>query len=183
MEKVSSVEMLVPHGLVSPNIPNLTQMTIQSNNQLFFINPNGNTFSNCLSYLSKIITNGLIEIFEKYFHKENSTFSTCSIEIFNILVKYIEYYYLTQYSFNSTNFFMTNNPSTLSSMAAESLPVQNQIGAQSSSKFFNYYSHIRKEIFDFLLRIRSNSQGRVLLIDRVNRRKYIQSKYLMLNLK
>ncbi|RNA02311.1 tuberin isoform X5, partial [Brachionus plicatilis] len=169
------------HGLVFATVPNNSQMTGSFNNQLLLKHPIGN-FSNCLSYLYKIVTHGLIEIFEKYFHKDNKTFTACSLEIFNILVKYIEYYYLTQYNFNSANFFMSNNPSSLSSIAAENLPVQNQIEAQSNSKFFNYYSHIRKEIFDFLLRIRSNPEGRVLLIDRVNRRKFIQSKYLMLNL-
>lgn len=178
MEKVSSVEMLVPHDLVSSPIPNVSQSSISS--QIFFIS---SLTENFLNYLSKIINHGLIEIFEKFFYKDNQKFSICSIEIFNILVKYIEYYYLTQYSFNSSNLFATNNPNSLSSIAADNLPIQNQSEAQSSPKFFNYYSQIRREIFDFLLRIRSDAEGRVLLIDKANRRKFIQSKFLMLNIR
>ncbi|CAF0862230.1 unnamed protein product [Brachionus calyciflorus] len=166
MERVSSVELLVPHNIIA----------LSAQNQLVLINQSQ---SNCLNYLYKIIINGLMEIFEKYFSKK---FTKCIIEIFNILVKYLEYYYLTQYSFNNAMMINSNNPSSLMSIAAESLPMHSQWQAQTSPKFYNYYSTIRKEIFEFLLRIRSNRNNKVMLINRVNRRKSTESKYLMLNI-
>ncbi len=78
----------------------------------------------------------------------------CCIEIFNILVSFIENYY-------------TNS-------SAQSL--------SASSKYFNYYSSIRKEIFEFLLRIRSDPHKKCLLINRTNRRTSKQSQYLLLTL-
>lgn len=96
----------------------------------------------------------------------------------------MEYYYHLQYNVNPLGQITPQGPSSLSAMAAESLTQlqQHQIQAQTNPKYFNYYATIRRDIFEFLLRIRSNKQGKVLLINRLNRRKYQESKYLILSL-
>ncbi len=53
---------------------------------------------------------------------------------------------------------------------------------QFNLKFFTYYAQIRREIFEFFLRIRSDSNNRMVLLNRTDRRKHIVSKYLLLRL-
>ena len=53
---------------------------------------------------------------------------------------------------------------------------------QNHSKYYNYYAQIRREIFEFLLRIRSDKNNRMLLLNRTDRRKHLVSKYLILNI-
>lgn len=53
---------------------------------------------------------------------------------------------------------------------------------QAHSKFFNYYAQIRRDIFEFLLRIRSDKSNRMVLLTRSDRRKHFRSKYLILDL-
>jgi hypothetical protein len=100
----------------------------------------------------------------------------------------------------------TNSKFSLFSMAAESLASQQQQhqqqqqqqhrGSISSNapseishhhhnniKNFNYYAQIRRDIFDFLFRIRSDKDNRVHLLNRLERKKYTNSKYLVLIIK
>ena len=85
------------------------------------------------------------------------------------------------------------------SIAAESLAFQQQQhrGSISSNitpfneisqnhnlfKNFNYYAQIRRDIFDFLFRIRSDKDNRVYLLNKIDRKKYTNSKYLVLIIK
>ena len=114
-----------------------------------------------ITYLSKVIS-GLIAIFEANFSKQQYMNSTiCCIEIFKILVTYIDNYYAST--------------SSLSPMSSSSSSVL-------QPKYFNYYASIRKDVFEFLLRIRSDSHKKCLLVNRNNRRTSKQSQYLMLTL-
>ena len=54
--------------------------------------------------------------------------------------------------------------------------------SQTSLKYANYYGQIRKEIFEFLLRIRSDKHNKCLLINPSNTRTHKESAYLLLAL-
>lgn len=170
MEKTSSIEILIPVNLISPGSSLPLSLCLTNNSQ-----------SLCPNYLYRIINHGLIDVFEKYFYNSSKNFTFCCIEIFEILIKYLEYFYQIQ----------CNHPSSLSSIATETLnnliqhqnnQNQSQTQSQSNQKYFNYYATIRRDVFEFLLRIRSNSYGKVLLVNRTQKRKYLESKYLILNL-
>ncbi len=53
---------------------------------------------------------------------------------------------------------------------------------QLSAKFFNYYAQIRRDLFEFLLRIRSDPSNRLILLNKTDRRKHLISKFLLLRL-
>jgi hypothetical protein len=209
MEKKSSVDLLAPSSLVqlSTNVNLISggggggSGQTASSSSAAIIGPNSTflmltlplpstahqqhtaNYTQNLNYLYRIVTYGLIDVFEKHL-------SSCAIQIFEILTGYLDNYYASVMSSSA------NLPSSLSSMAAESLNVvaaaaaaagvdsnvRIQLQQQQQLKYFNYYATIRKEIFEFLLRIRSDRCGKVLLINRVNRRKYKESKCLHLNL-
>ena len=142
-------------------------------------------------YLSRII-NALIDLFERRHFNSNNCMTSSCVRIYAILINYLESYYANYYS-NATNKSLLL-PSTLSSMAAETLAYQQQQNTQHRSsisltnssdmhlfsKNFNYYALIRREIFDFLLRIRSDKDNRVQLLTRKDKRKHDDSKYLIL---
>lgn len=110
-----------------------------------------------ITYLSKAIS-GLMNIFEVNFSGQNQKLSSTKscLDIFNMLISYLDSYYN-----NVTN---TNNSTS------------------THNKYFNYYASIRKDIFEFLLRIRSDNSNRCVLINRQNRRTSKQSQYLSLTL-
>lgn len=114
---------------------------------------------NILNYINKIINHGLMELFERHFScsAKSNPFSNCTKLIYNILTDYLDMYY-SKIS-NQQASPPSNSVSTLSNLASESLIVQQ---AQFNPKFFNYYAAIRRDIFEFLLRIRSDKNGRVL---------------------
>ena len=168
------------HTATSSSLPGTPVIITPNINSSFTISPSSTSILNTpsataqsqpnqsttITYLSKAI-NGLIAIFESNFTKQhqlqyiNST--KCCIEIFNILVTYIDNYYI--------------NTSYLSPLSSSSSLLLSQ------SKYFNYYASIRKEIFEFLLRIRSDPHKKCLLVNRNNRRTSKQSQYLLLTLK
>ena len=198
MEKTSSIELLTimpinssssqTNLILSPPPPTSSQ-TLPIQQQQQQSNP-----SQSLNYLNKIINQGLIEIFEKHFSSTNNehNFTLCCVEIYNILTKYLEYYYNHQYnqlfSNTSTN-SITNSASnslirTHSSSFADQPTsiIQQQQSQIAQLKFFNYYANIRKDVFEFLLRIRSDKCKKLLLLNRNNRRKLIESKYLLITI-
>jgi hypothetical protein len=117
--------------------------------------------NNNLNYLYKIINHGLIDVFEKHFAvSTNDCFTLSCVNIIKILIKYLNEHYDNQKK-SQTN------------------PQQ----SQSNIILFNYYALIRRDIFEFLLRIRStNSTNRLCLKNRSNHFKVQESKYLMLTL-
>ena len=110
----------------------------------------------------------------------------CCTRIYSILVNYLDSYY----DINHNKIF------SLSTIAAESLAFQQQQHQQQNqhrssislptpdlhlhSRNFNYYAQIRRDIFDFLFRIRSDKENRVHLLNRNDRKKHTDSKYLIL---
>ena len=144
--------------------------------------------SNSLNYVYKIINNGLIEILEKHFTYAVHNFSDCSKKIFDILIRFLEGFYLSQYLLSAsllTDDSIVNASQLQQFQAGNSLYFLNagHMQAQMNSKYFNYYATIRRDIFEFLLRIRSDTKNRVLLINKLNRRTFQESKYLLLNLR
>jgi hypothetical protein len=152
--------------------------------------------NNNLEYLSRII-NALIDLFERRHYNSNNCMTSSCVKIYSILINYLESYYANYYSNASNKSLLL--PSTLSSMAAETLAYQQQQQHQNTqhrssislsnssdmhlfSKNFNYYALIRREIFDFLLRIRSDKNNRVQLLSRKDKRKHDDSKYLVLSM-
>lgn len=184
MEKTSSVDILLPMGQVqlsmNPNLIGSNAQQMASNQQgvhMTLLQLNLPTtagqpchYTQCLNYLYRIVNHGLIDLFEKHL-------SRCSIRIYEILIEYLNNYYASVHS----------TPSSLSSIASESL-MSSTNGASASQhqiqlKYFNYYATIRRDIFEFLLRIRSNSNGKVLLVNRLNRRRFKESKCLHLSIR
>ena len=119
------------------------------------------TSSQSVHYMHRLI-NGLIELFEKHFHSTLNCFTKSCIKIFDILTRYLESFYPRLPQPSST---------------APSLEI-----TQLHSRLFNYYATIRRDIFEFLLRIRSDSNNKVLLSSRTDRRKFTESKFLILHL-
>lgn len=202
MERTSSVDILLgPCSLIQTT--SNTSVITNNPQQVGLINSTTSTFlaltsttatiTQSLNYLYKIIVFGLIEVFEKHFstHLSNiSHFSTSVIRIFNILVDYLD----AQYSHSSiglssnTPVPVNNNlPSSLSTIATETLAaaahnLHSQL-LQPQAKYFNYYATIRKEIFEFLLRLRSDNCGKALLMNKIHKLKFQESKYLHLSLR
>ena len=174
MEKASSIELLISPQSTSLNtIPNLLTLT-----------PNASTSS--LFYLSKII-NGLIEIFEKNFSNLTNSYTKCCIEVYNILIRYLDYYYKTQsvaklIAQASTPTANTPPPTQKQFIQPSSSEQLANIAQTNQQKYFNYYAMIRKDIFEFLLRIRSDKRNKLTLVSKTNRRKCLESKYLLLTL-
>lgn len=131
--------------------------------------------SQSLSYSHQVYSNN---------QQPSSVFSRTAKRIFDILVDYLNSQYtnytsIANLSPNQSQTPINNqNPSSLSAMAAERLTTQQPQGV----KYFNYYATIRKEILDFLLRVRSDRSGKVLLVNKLNRRRFAQSKHLHLSL-
>jgi hypothetical protein len=141
------------------------------------------TVSNSLNYVYKIINQGLIEIYERHFSNAANNFTNCSIKIYDILVRYLEGYYMNQ-CLLSPSILLEEAQSN--SNQPQTVPTElsiNHLQAQTNPKFFNYYATIRRDIFELLLRIRSDNDNRVLLVNKTNRQKFQQSKYLLLNLR
>jgi hypothetical protein len=164
----NSTQYAVPHLILSPPGGSGTTSTGTALH-------GAHTTSNSLNYVYKIVNQGLIEIFEKHFSYAANNFTNCSIKIYGILVRYLEGYYMSQVPVSPEEAQIKSTELNLFSF--------NQWHAQMNPKFFNYYATIRRDIFEFLLRIRSDNESRVLLINKTNRRKYQQSKYLLLNLR
>jgi hypothetical protein len=94
-------------------------------------------------------------LFEKHFSNTGLCLTNSCARIFTILTNHLEAHYKQQ---------------------------QQQQPPHNPSKFFNYYAQMRRDIFEFLLRIRSGPNNRVVLLSRSDRRKHSQAKYLLLGL-
>lgn len=146
--------------------------------------------SNDLLIQSKIINNGLIDLFEICLNLNQ--IKPCA-RIFNILVSYLMNYYAKlneiQREFNR----LQTSSETLSFKSPPSLATSNIITNQnetnrksdpclsSPDKRIITNESIRFDIFDFLLRLRSNEKRKLYLNDK-KRTKKIYSNYLMLKI-
>jgi peptide subunit release factor RF-3 len=124
-------------------------------------------------YMSKLIT-GLIEMFENNLTEEgNCTQAFCSeiicVRAYEVLVNYLENYYSSPIYQQQIQIDQQQPPQS---------PQMHQIHIKLQS----YHSNIRRDLFEFLIRIRSDRYKRFILLSRTNRRKYIKSKYLVLNI-
>ncbi len=203
LEKISGIELLnLPYSVISSS--NNTTPTIKSTAIISPTLNNSATTSiqqanlNNQFYLNKLI-NSLIDLFERYHYNSSHCMTRCCSRIYSILLNILMDYYK---SIGPSN---TNSKFSLFSMAAESLASQQQQhqqqqqqqhrGSISSNapseishhhnniKNSNYYAQIRRDIFDFLFRIRSDKDNRVHLLNRLERKKYTNSKYLVLIIK
>jgi hypothetical protein len=125
-------------------------------------------------YMNKLIAS-LIEMFENNLDEEgNSAQTFCSemifIQAYEVLINYLESYYTSTVYLQQTQI----------DQQSMSLSPQMQQIQQINIKLQNYHSNIRRDIFEFLIRIRSDCYKRLILLSRTNRRKYTKSKYLVL---
>jgi hypothetical protein len=174
----------IPHLILSPPYTSgVTTLTVHGQQA---------SSSNSLNYVHKIINHGLVDIFEKHFSYAVNNFTHCSIKIYEILVKYLEGYYMSQYLVSGGGSALSSDDAfanvgqviqNANQGSALNLLSSNHLQQQMNPKFFNYYATIRRDIFEFLLRIRSDTENRVLLINKSNRRTFQRSKYLLLNLR
>ena len=118
------------------------------------------------------LVQGLIELFEKHFATADNSFAKSCTKVFAILVAYLDSYYNPQ----------LNTQVTLNRGEKTKPQLQPSPPTQANVKYFNYYAQIRRDIFEFLLRFRSDKNGRMLLVVRNDRRKRFKSKYLMLGM-
>lgn len=109
----------------------------------------------------KCLVKGLIDLFEKHFYNTTNCFSKSCVKIYEILTNYLEINY-----FPAKGDFSSPFPSQ-----------------QIHPSFFNYYAEIRLKIFEFLFRIRSHKNNKMILLNRNERRKFVESKHLVLHLK
>ena len=172
----------------------------------------GGAVTGSACYLSKLVNAGLIDLFEKHMAATanplggGAAFSLCCVRIFNILVDYVEKYYALvghyhqkpqqpqqpqqQQQQPATATLTRRHSSSLAPLIV--MPLSGSVGLGGSgellnqahlvAKYFNYYASIRKDILEFLLRIRSDKYRRLLLIARTNRRKYQTSQHLLLTI-
>lgn len=193
MERKSSVEALMGSA-------NEIQPVFASGSALLTLNSQlPNISLQCVSYLHRIISLGLIDVLERlHFSGPNRySFSLTAIRIFNVLVAYLksQYEQFTTSTITSMSQAAPQQPQSLSSqltslskMAASVINPAKPTVAESSQliqlpKYFNYYASIRREIFEFLLRIRSDRFGQLLLLNRQNSRRIHESKNLHLTIR
>jgi hypothetical protein len=185
----------VPNLILSPPAPSSSSLsTSNSSFQMQLIHNNQQQIITSLNYLYKIITNGLIDLFEKHFSSNKSS-ESLPIKIFDLLLRFLEGYYLSNFlistNLNQQQSNILSDDSSINSINIQellndkTLPMctANQLQAQMNPKYFNYYATLRRDVFEFLLRIRSDSKGKVLLIDRHKRRIFKESKHLHLILR
>lgn len=203
MEKESSVELLMVNAnvlLQTSSVP-VNTSALNPNNMTntipltqyptpYLLLTTGNSTSNCLNYVYKIITSGLIELFERNFSLTTRNMSRCLIKVYNVLVAYLEGYYLSQYKMSVISPLQDNSDFIVSSEELQRLCQVNplllspaQIQAQLNAKYFNYYATLRRDIFEFLMRIRSDTRNKALMVSKTNKRSCHESKSLLLGLK
>ena len=177
LEKTNSIEQLnIQNSAIST-----TPITNRSPAILSPIIPSINS----QNYLNRII-NTLIDLFERHHYNSSHCMTRSCVRIYSILTNYLDSYYDS----------FCNKPSSLSTIAADTLAFQQQqqhqqlqhrnsisMNTDQNLKYFNYYAQLRRDVFDFLFRLRSDSNNRVQLLNRNDRKKHIDSKYLMLVLK
>lgn len=193
MERKNSVEALMGSA-------NEIQPVFASGSALLTLNIQlPNISPQCVSYLHRIISLGLIDVFERlhFSGPYRYSFSLTAIRIFNVLVAYLKSQYEQFMTSSTTTQVAAQQPQSLSSqltslskMAASVInPATKSPSVPESSqliqlpKYFNYYASIRREIFEFLLRIRSDRFGQLLLLNRQNPRRIHESKNLHLTIK
>ena len=137
------------------------------------------------SYLTKIF-NSFIDLFETAI--SFNYFDVC-IELYNKILKHTEHFYMSEKDLFDSNAMISatsiqstiKSPTSISNLkSTESLNHLEMQMHQSSNKVLS--SEIRREIFDFLLRLRTNENGYLCVISRNDRKKLKASKFLKLKL-
>lgn len=186
LEKTNSIDQLSiqNQAISTTNVANKSPANLTS----IIVTPSINS----QNYLNRII-NALIDLFERHHFNSSHCMTRSCAKIYCILTSYLHTYYEA----------FCNKPSSLSTIAADTLTFQHQqqqqqqpqsqqghqhrnsisLSMDHNLKYFNYYAQLRRDVFDFLFRIRSDFQNRVQLLNRNDRKKHSDSKYLILALK
>lgn len=186
-ESSSSIELMnfpiIPPGTTPVAVSQTSTITKPSNSVVLsppLIGANFNlSFNQNLNYLNKIVQ-GLIELFERHFSSSSACFTKSCVKIFQILTNYLESYYSLNGETIAKQFFISSTAQR-SQSDNQKQHVYSQLQA-NANRYFNYYAQIRRDIFEFLLRIRSDNHNRMLLLNRGDRRKFLKSKYLIIDL-
>lgn len=186
MERVSSVEILLGSSAVVQMASPMAGGHISAS--LLCLNVPASTINPmCVNYLHRVIVNGLVEFFERLhfdIHHQNLSSHT-AIRIFNILVRFLkgQYDMLSNAQQQEATLAAMNSqfPSSLSAIAANAINQKKQMFSTiQHPKYFNYYASIRKDVFEFFLRLRSDKFGKLLLVNKQNPRRILKSKHLHL---
>ena len=119
--------------------------------------------------LSKTIDN-LIDLFE---HSLNQNFNSSCVKIYNKFTKYLEKFYSGK---------LITSPTSPSSPVTVALKSSNQLNRTTSQVTADQHE-IRKNLFDFLLRLRSDENQQLYIISKNDHKKIKISKYLVLSMK
>ena len=137
--------------------------------------------------------NSLIDLFE---YCLNQNFNSSCIQIYSILVHYLELYYqnkpfLTLSPTNATNIITT--PQQQHKLLNQLESINNTSSVQQLHKTYSQtvienqqqpqQQDIRKNVFDFLMRLRSDERHQLFLLCKNDRKKLKLSKYLILSMR
>lgn len=137
--------------------------------------------------------NSLIDLFE---YCLNQNFNSSCIQIYSILVHYLELYYqnkpfLTLSPTNATHIITT--PQQQHKLLNQLESINNTSSVQQLHKTYSQtvienqqqpqQQDIRKNVFDFLMRLRSDERHQLFLLCKNDRKKLKLSKYLILSMR
>jgi hypothetical protein len=119
--------------------------------------------------------NSLIDLFEYCF---NQNYNKNCIQIYYILIKYVETFYQTKYDqlvVKSPTASTTTSPTSIQQSTNKLIivPSSQIVKKQEFDQPVEQYE-IRRNIFEFLTRIRSDEQKKLYLLPKINDRKKIK---------